>query len=844
MLLYYSVPKSFQLTNFYIESNVKKRVPLSPQFFPQFDRRRYAMIQAPFHNAVLLWIALVMLSIATTAKAQSSGPPWGEPLWSDSVTSDQAKWIWQSKDGPKNTWIAFRKQFELDDVPPTAIAAISTDTKYWLWINGEMVVFEGGLARGPMPEGSYFDKIDLAPHLKSGTNTVAILVWYWGRTAKTHEDSGKGGLLFSADLGDQTVDSNKSWKLKVHPAYDPNSKGVGRSANRPNAMDVKYDARQALGDWTDNAWYLGDYDDQSWQHPEEKGAASSLPWGTLVQRPIPQWHDRGLADYQSLKLGEKTITLPFKNTRKKKIVIRAELPRNVQVTPYLKVRADAGAKIEIGTDDPFNLIEAQYTTTDGEQAFETYSWMNGHAVQYTVPPGVEVLALKYRWTSTEPIAGSFTCSDPFFERLWQMAGNTLHICVRDCYMDCPDRERGLWLGDVADQTGAVFYTLDQTGRLLLKKGIDNTFAYQKGDIIQGLAPGFGAYRGQSSELCAQSLQYISQGIWRYYFNTGDSVTLVNAYPFVKRYLELWKMLPNGMPENRKGYAGWVDWGLNPDPPAVNVCWYHMALGSAKKMAIELGKTDDVDWYQNRIDSIEKNYDAVYWRDGYYGTPGQPKDERVSALAILTGLADREKYDSLLTEVLTTQYNASPHMEWIVEEAIMQTGDYAAGLHRMKQRHADQVSDQGLTTLYERYANDKKSRGTPNHAWNAPNYVLSCYIAGIKATDVGWKTFQVLPNLAHLTSIKQVVPSVKGKIIVDIKLDDDVYAIDVQSPQDTTGVIGIPKQSISPKTITVNGKTVWEDGQFEEGLTGVGWAGEDDKYLKFSVAAGTWSFVAK
>lgn len=808
---------------------------------------RDGFIQIPLRYATVLWGACVVLAtlpMTSIASAETGVSPQQGTSWNDSVQSDQARWIWQSADGPKNTWIAFRQEFELTDVPKTAIANLSTDTKYWLWLNGKLVVFEGGLARGPMPEGIYFDQIDLAPHLKTGTNTLAILVWYWGRTAKTHEDSGKGGLLFSADVGDKTLDSDKRWKMKVHPAYDPASKGVGRSANRPNAMDVKYDARQALGDWTENAWYRQGYDDSAWQHPVEKGSASALPWGTLVKRPIDQWFDRGLVDYKSLKVGKKTITLPFKNEQKKKIVISAKLPRNVQVTPFFKVRADAGAKIEMGTDDPFNLIEAQYTTTDGVQSFETYSWMNGHAVQYTVPPGVELLELKYRWTSTEPIAGRFTCSDPFFERLWQMAGNTLHICVRDCYMDCPDRERGLWLGDVADQTGAVFYTLDETGRRLLKKGIDNTFAYQKGDIIQGLAPGFGAYRGSSSELCAQSLQYISQGIWRYYFNTGDRGTLQYSYPFVQRYLKLWKMLPNGMPENRVGYAGWVDWGLNPDPPAVNVCWYHMALHSAKKMAMELGKTDDLDWYQQRIDSIDKNYDAVYWRQGYYGTPGQAKDERVSALAILTGLAGPEKYDSLLKEVLTTQYNASPHMEWIVEEAIMQTGDYAAGLHRMKQRHQDQVNDRDLTTLYERYANDKKSRGTPNHAWNAPNYVLSCYIAGIKATDVGWKTFEVLPNLAHLTAVKQVVPSVKGKIIVDIQFADGIYRTDVQSPQGTTGVIGIPKKSISPKTITVNDQPIWSDGQFVQGVTGVQGAAEDDDFIKFSVAPGDWSFLAK
>lgn len=796
--------------------------------------------QAP---AVALAALVALLgAICVPSSAEDAAPTWGD-----------AQWIWQEADGPPNTWVAFRKDFELEDVPTTAIANIATDTKYWLWLNGEMVVFEGGLARGPMPDGSYFDQVDLAEHLKPGTNSLAVLVWYWGKTAKTHEDSGKGGLLFSAELGDRALRSDSSWKLKPHPAYDPKSRGLNRSANRPNAMDVKYDARMAMGDWTPEAWYQPGNSDKpghsgqpfdSWQNAIEKGQADSLPWGTLVKRPIPQWVDRGLVDYEQLRVGGRDIELPFVAPEGEPTVIFAKLPKNIQITPYLKVRSKPGVTVEIGTDNPFNLIEAQYTTAKGSQAFETYSWMNGHQVKYTVPAGVEVEELKYRWTSIEPILGRFECSDPFFERLWEMAGNTLHICARDSYMDCPDRERGLWLGDVADQTGPVFYTLGETGRLLLKKGIENTFAYQTGDIIQGLAPGFGEYRGKSSELCAQSLQYIEQGIWRYYFNSGDRETLAYAYPFVKRYLELWKMLPNGMPENRRGYAGWVDWGLNADPPAVNVCWYHMALESAKRMAVELGETDDLPWYEGRLAEIEANYDKVYWRDGWYGTEGRAKDERVSALAVLTGLADPSRYESLLKEVLIPEHNASPHMEWVVEEAIMLTGRYEAGLERMRIRHEDQVSDADLTTLYERYANDTRPRGTPNHAWNAPNYVLSRYIAGIEALEVAWKSFQVLPRMVHLTAIRQVVPSVQGIITADMKLEDDAFTLALESPESTTAIVGIPKASVSPESVSANGVTVWKNGSFVAGQPGVAWSGEDADFIKFSVDGGTWTFVAK
>ena len=788
------------------------------------------------HSALRLLAKTALVSAAlifASALAAQAKTDWGD-----------AQWIWQAEGGPANTWVAFRKTFDLEQAPAKALAHIATDTKYWLWINGEMTLFEGGLARGPAPGDGYYDEVDIGPYLKSGQNTIAILVWYWGKTAKTHEDSGQGGLLFASQVGDTRIASDASWKLSVHPAYDPASEGLHRSANRPNAMDVKYDARLALGDWTDSAWYLPSYDDSAWQAATPKGPAYSEPWGDLVKRPIPQWINHGLQPYETLTIGETPIALPYTNTSGETVTIRGKLPFNQQITPYFEVSSEAGQTIEVGMENKFNLIDAQYTTRPGAQAFEAYSWMNGHFVEYKIPTGVEVTDLKYRWTAYDTITGAFESSDPFFQRLWWMAANTLQVCARDSFMDCPDRERGLWIGDVADQTGPVFYTLNEPSRLLLKKGIENTFAYQPGDIIQGLAPGFGDYRGKSSELCAQSLQYIEQGIWRYYFNTGDRETLAYAYPFVDRYLKLWKMEENGLPEERRGYARWIDWGLNPDHQPTHIAWYYMALNAAVTMARELGIEDNIPFYQERIQSIQENYAKVYWRDGYYGSEGKTKEERVSALAILTGLATPDQYEAILKNVLLTEYNASPHMEWLVLEAIMLTGNYAAGLERMRARHEDQVSDPNLTTLYERYANDAKPRGTYNHAWNAPNYVLSRYIAGVAATEVAWKSYQVLPNLAHLTSLKQIVPSVQGDITVEMHAAEKTFTLTLISPDHTTALVGIPKANITPQTITANGQTIWAAGKAKENKTTIVYQGEDDKYYLFQVPSGAWSIVAE
>ena len=782
----------------------------------------------PKHKKGIVLFLLCLFVGTPTMFAQENTSDWGK-----------AQWIWQDAAGPANTWVAFRKSFELDEIPENALAKIAVDTKYWLWINGDMVRFEGGLARGAAPNTNYYDEVDLKPHLNKGQNTIAILVWYWGRTRKVHDDRGNGGLLFHADLGSQHLVSNQDWKMKVHPAYDPKSGGGGSNPNRVNAYNVTFDARKGMGDWSDAAWYKNNYNDTSWEKPTLKGSVNSMPWGTLVKRVIPQWKDSGLLNYESLVLAssEEKVDLPYKNTTDSIVVIYAKLPFNQQITPYLKVNSSAGKTIEAEMDNPFNMLKGTYITKEGTQAFESFSWINGHRVEYKIPPGVEVLALKYRWTGVGEMTGNFACSDPFFSRLWWMARNTLYVCARDGFMDCPDRERGLWLGDVADQTGAIFYSLDDAGRMLLKKGIDNTIAYRDGDIIQGLAPGFGAYRGKSSELTGQSLQFIDQVVWQYYFNTGDKATLANAYPALLAYLKLWNMKPNGLPEHRKGYANWIDWGIDPDPEPVNVILYYMALKAAQKMCVVLDKPKDLNWYQIRIKSIEENFESVYWQGNRYGSKNKPIEERTSALAIISGLAKKAHHNILVDSVLMPVQKSSPHMEWMVEEAIMLTGQYEKGLTRMKMRYEEQVNNQDLTTLYEKFL--PKLRGTYNHAWNAPNYVLSRYIAGVKATRPAWKMYEVKPNLAGLTSVSQIIPLVKGNITVDVKKSEKHYQIDLASPPNTTAVVYIPKEGKEVSKVMVNGRTLWKKGKKRTSFEDVLFEKENNSHLVFKAAAGKW-----
>ena len=337
-------------------------------------------------------------------------------LFSNSPNWDDAQWIWQQEDGPSNTWMSFRKTIAVEDIPEIVEAHIAVDSKFWLWINGEMVLFEGGLSRGPSqagewdrkkkitPTNSWYETVNIQSYLKKGENTIAILVWYWGRETHkgTHIDSGKGGLLFSTQIGNQKLVSDASWKAIQHPAFNntipPASKALVQ-------YPVLFDARKAMKDWSDNAWYTSSFDDSNWPKAIEKGNAGVAPWYNLEPNIVPQLINHGLKNYKN----HNDLQFPFVS---KGNTIKCKLPFNKQITPYLEVEGKEGDTIFVTTDNRLNKITATYITKAGTQKFESFSWMNGNEIRYTIPEGVKVKALKYRWMSVGEMVGKFQIDDP------------------------------------------------------------------------------------------------------------------------------------------------------------------------------------------------------------------------------------------------------------------------------------------------------------------------------------------------------------------------------------------------------------------------------------------------
>lgn len=273
----------------------------------------------PFLTILCLSALLWSSDRAVAALPDRAERPWKARWISSGTTPEQP-----------NTWLNYRYTADLPALPSSVVARIGADSKYWLWVNGRLVVFEGGLKRGPNPQDTYYDEVELAPYLVKGKNTIAVLLWYFGKPSFSHNDSGKAGLIFDCQTADFDILSDETWKCETNAAYgtcdkpDPNF--------RLAESNIRYDGRKS-----DDAWYMPSFDDRDMTRAVDNGPAGCRPWNKLVKRPIPLWKIGELRDYASQRRSGDSII--------------CTLPYNAQITPYIKLKAHAGDTVKIMSDN-------------------------------------------------------------------------------------------------------------------------------------------------------------------------------------------------------------------------------------------------------------------------------------------------------------------------------------------------------------------------------------------------------------------------------------------------------------------------------------------------------------
>lgn len=494
------------------------------------------------------------------------------------------------------------------------------------------------------------------------------------------------------------------------------------------------------------------------------------------------------------------------------IWLRFDLERIGLYFPTITLEVPGGIEVEAGysealTDErvaPFITLSAsascsmdRWITRDGLQTLQTFSprgfrFLELHiAAPAALIRQVNVTAVQ-RTYFDKPI-GSFHCSDPLLNEIWQMGVSTLQACSEDALTDTPTRERGQWLGD-AVAVGLETLSVSFGDLSLIRRSLIQAAQCSRSDgMVAGLYP------GQNLYLSSYALLWIS-GCMRYYSKTGDLNLLSEVYETAVRTLNVFlsKLTPRGT--WKPDCWDFIDWGHVVDESEINVSLNLLMLGALRDLASwdrELGYEDVSLQRTAQAQTLEQMMKENYFSVAGLAAHAVPlegvllPEDRVpgyhaTVLALWFGWVEEDCKSIAVAFVkehilscFPNDRNAprlanpganhsrliTPYFSHFAMHVLWEAGetDFVLDQYRVCWGW---MSEQGATTLLEVF----DTRWSHCHAWSAcPTWQLSAHLLGLLPDESGDPTgFCWNPKPGSLNSAEGRLPILNSKGHIDMK----------------------------------------------------------------------------
>ena len=83
---------------------------------------------------------------------------------------ENSKWIWACNSYEKNQHANFFFETCVSQKPDSVKLNIACETKYYLFVNKNLAVFDGGLFRESLPGCGYYETVDIGHLIREGKN--------------------------------------------------------------------------------------------------------------------------------------------------------------------------------------------------------------------------------------------------------------------------------------------------------------------------------------------------------------------------------------------------------------------------------------------------------------------------------------------------------------------------------------------------------------------------------------------------------------------------------------------------------------------------------------------------
>jgi len=748
--------------------------------------------------------------------------------------------------GPPPPW--FRKTFTLGKPVKKALVYVTARGIFRLHLNGRQIgkdVFA--------PEWTDYNTriqyrtYDVTENLNQGKNSVGAVVgdgWYSGYLGwrKFRGNYGLQNSLFLQleveyeDGTSEVVATDKTWRCSDGPIISSDL-----------LMGEHYDARKEMPGWD-----TPEFDDRDWKSV----TVVAKPQAKLVAQP-------------SETVQVKQHIEPVEMTEPKKGVYVFDLGQNIAGWVKLKVRGKAGTKVILRHAERLNPDGAIYTTNlrdakamdsyilkgTGEEIFEPR--FTFHGFQYVEVTGFPGIPDKDAITgcaiySAAPPAGSFECSNPMVNQLyenltWSQRGNYISVPT-----DCPQRDERLgWMGDaqIFIRTGtfnmdvAAFFTkwMRDVADAQSDEGAFPDFAPRLSDKV--------LMRFESAPAWGDAGIIVPWTVYRVY---GDTRIITEHWESMDKWMDFLQEANPDLLRRKKTGNNYGDWlSIKADTPKDLLATAYWAYDAQlmSEMAEAIGNSSEAFYYGKLFQNIREAFQREYvlpdgrikgeTQTGYLLALAMdliPEDLRPrSAEHLVENIKQRDWH-------LSTGFVGAGYLLPVLTQMGYPDVAYRLLLNETFPSWGYSIK-QGATTIWERWDGWTEEKGFQDPGMNSFNHYafgsvgewLFRFIAGIDLDPEvpGYKRIIIRPHPGGgMEYVHAEYDSIHGRIASGWKLENDQLTMSVTIPANTTAVIYVPAEDASQVTESGNPATDSEGVRFLRM--------EKDRAV-FEVTSGTYVF---
>lgn len=382
--------------------------------------------------------------------------------------------------------------------------------------------------------------------------------------------------------------------------------------------------------------------------------------------------------------------------------------------------------------------------------------------------------------------GSFRCSDPLLEQIWQTGAYTVHLNMQEYVWDGIKRDRLVWTGDMHPETSTIQAVFGNTN--IVPRSLD--FKRDRYPLPQWMA------------MPTYSIWWIIiQHDW--YMQNGDYAYLLEQRTYLRGLLQqLTQVIRED--DSMDIPRPFLDWPSSSNPSGVTAGVHALFV-----MAFEIG---------GKLSRWLEDEETAKLCDKYaqrlrQNVPSHNQSKQAAALLALAGLMDVGEAN---TDVLAPNapQGYSTFYGYYILKARGAAGDVTGALQSIREYWGAMLS-LGATTFWEDFdmawlenaarIDELTPEGKIDvhgeygahcyigyrhslcHGWaSGPTAWLAEYVLGVRIEEAGCRTLRIEPNLGDLAWAEGTYPTPHGSVKIRLeRREDGLIATSVQAPSSVT-----------------------------------------------------------